>query len=67
MKTFTYVCSYMSVMIFFLWFLFFLFFVLEKELIGAGLSEPHTSESNGGFFIYILYSTYVVRIPYASV
>ena len=24
-------------------------------LIGASLSEPHTSESNCGFFIYILY------------
>ena len=22
-------------------------------MIGASLSEPHTSESNGGFFIYI--------------
>ena len=28
-------------------------------VIGASLSEPHTSESNGGFFIYI-YSPYVV-------
>ena len=24
-----------------------------RILIGASLSEPHTSESNGGFFIYI--------------
>ena len=24
-----------------------------RGLIGASLSEPHTSESNGGFFIYI--------------
>ena len=24
-------------------------------VIGASLSEPHTSESNGGIFIYILY------------
>ena len=23
-------------------------------IIGASLSEPHTSESNGGIFIYIL-------------
>ena len=22
-------------------------------IVGASLSEPHTSESNGGFFIYI--------------
>ena len=29
-------------------------------IIGASLSEPHTSESNGGIFIYIS----VVRIPY---
>ena len=25
-----------------------------KSAIGASLSEPHTSESNGGFFIYII-------------
>ena len=25
------------------------------NIIGASLSEPHTSESNGGIFIYILY------------
>ena len=24
-------------------------------LVGASLSEPHTSESNGGFFIYYYY------------
>ena len=36
-------------------------------LVGASLSEPHTSESNGGFFIYyyilLLYicHTYVCR------
>ena len=24
----------------------------NKAIIGASLSEPHTSESNGGFFIY---------------
>ena len=31
-------------------------------IIGASLSEPHTSESNGGFFIYIYiyYPSYVV-------
>ena len=32
-------------------------------LIGASLSEPHTSESNGGIFIYYYYIS-VVRIPY---
>ena len=26
-----------------------------QMLIGASLSEPHTSESNGGFFIYYYY------------
>ena len=25
----------------------------STHLIGVSLSEPHTSESNGGFFIYI--------------
>ena len=33
-------------------------------VIGASLSEPHTSESNGGFFIYIyiyIYLPYVRR------
>ena len=31
------------------------------RLIGASLSEPHTSESNGGIFIYIyIYLSYVV-------
>ena len=24
-------------------------------VVGASLSEPHTSKSNGGIFIYILY------------
>ena len=24
-----------------------------QQIIGASLSEPHTSELNGGFFIYI--------------
>ena len=26
-----------------------------RQIIGASLSEPHTSESNGGFFIYYYY------------
>ena len=26
---------------------------MGMNIIGASLSEPHTSESNGGFFIYI--------------
>ena len=30
-------------------------------LLGVSLNEPHTSELNGGFFIYILS---VVHIPY---
>ena len=29
-------------------------------LIGASLSEPHTSESNGGFSYNIIYLSYVV-------
>ena len=30
-------------------------------IIGASLSEPHTSESNGGFFIYIMaYGRYAI-------
>ena len=28
---------------------------LSDYIIGASLSEPHTSESNGGFFIYYYY------------
>ena len=28
-------------------------------VIGASLSEPHTSESNGGFFIYYYYYIYI--------
>ena len=48
MKTVTYVCSYMSFFCLF----FFLLLFFWKELIWLGLSEPHTSESNGGFFIY---------------
>ena len=34
-------------------------------VIGASLSEPHNSESNGGFFIYIYIYYYIsaVRIP----
>ena len=27
---------------------------LSHRFIGASLSEPHTSESNGGFFIYYI-------------
>ena len=30
-------------------------FPAMKSLFGASLSEPHTSELNGGFFIYIYY------------
>ena len=39
------------------------YYIFEVILIGASLSEPHTSESNGGVFIYILYicRTYVFR------
>ena len=33
------------------------------DFIRASLSEPYTSELNGGFFIYILS---VIHIPYAS-
>ena len=39
-------------------------FPAMKPLFGASLSEPHTSELNGGFFIYIyilcICRTYVV-------
>ena len=28
-----------------------------RGLIGASLSEPHTSESNGGFFIIIIWDS----------
>ena len=31
-------------------------------IIGASLSEPHTSESNGGFFIYYIYI--YIYLPY---
>ena len=36
------------------------------KVIGASLSEPHTSESNGAIFIYYYYygGISVVRIPY---
>ena len=36
------------------------------SVIGASLSEPHTSESNGAIFIYYYYyyGISVVRIPY---
>ena len=39
--------------------------IKTTRVIGASLSEPHTSESNSGFFIYILYIIYLpyVRIP----
>ena len=33
-------------------------------IIGASLSEPHTSESNGGFFIYIYIYIYIYIIYY---
>ena len=31
-------------------------------IIGASLSEPHTSESNGGFFIYIYIYIYIYTV-----
>ena len=36
-------------------------------IIGASLSEPHTSESNGGFFIYILYIIIIIYLPYVCI
>ena len=33
--------------------------VRKCYIIGASLSEPHTSESNGGFFIYIYIYIYI--------
>ena len=36
-----------------------------NEIFGASLSEPHTSELNGGFFIYyILYIISAVRMSF---
>ena len=29
--------------------------LIWRVVIGASLSEPHTSESNGGFFIYCIF------------
>ena len=39
--------------------------IYTSIFIGASLSEPHTSESNGGFFIYIYIIIYLpyIRIP----
>ena len=37
---------------------------LFTTIVGASLSEPHTSESNGGFFIYILYIIIIIYLPY---
>ena len=34
-------------------------YVMHACIIGASLSEPHTSESNGGFFIYIYIYIYI--------
>ena len=31
--------------------------ILTTSVIGASLSEPHTSESKGGFFIHITYES----------
>ena len=36
---------------------------LQIPIIGASLSEPHTSESNGGFIIYI-YIYIFIYLPY---
>ena len=48
------------------WLPFFLHncYVTPLRLIGASLSEPHTSESNGGFFIYIYIYIYVYIYVY---
>ena len=40
---------------------------IHKVLIGASLSEPHTSESNGGFFIYYYYYYYYIYIYLSAV
>ena len=32
-----------------------------RQIIGASLSEPHTSESNGGFFTYICIYIFICR------
>ena len=37
--------------------------IKTTRVIGASLSEPHTSESNGGFFIYI-YIYIFIYLPY---
>ena len=38
-----------------------------RSVIGASLSEPHTSESDGGFFIYYLYIYLPYVVPYMQV
>ena len=38
-------------------------YTVPYNVIGASLSEPHTSESNGGFFIYI-YIYLFIYLPY---
>ena len=40
---------------------------LIVPFIGAILSEPHTSESNDGFFIYIYYPLYVFYVSVQTV
>ena len=37
------------------------------ELIGASLSEPQTSESNGGIFIYIYIYIYTLSVVRRSI
>ena len=37
-----------------------------SKMIGASLSEPHTSEFNGGIFIYYIYISVVRRSVNAS-
>ena len=36
--------------------------VYISAIFGASLSEPHTSESNGGFFIYIYILLYICHM-----
>ena len=36
----------------------------KQGIIGASLSEPHTSESNGAIFIYIYIYIYIIYLSY---
>ena len=41
--------------------------LMIRSIIGASLSEPHTSESNVGFFIYIYIIYYISAVRTYSI